>query len=147
MSTGNTITKTDLKNILEQTIPTIDHIKDQLVDYIIDEGTEGIWSYRKWNNGTAECWGKTAVKSYACTTQSGNLWYTSDTFNFPTGLFTSVTAGLSNRAPGEGSTPSNTLVTISGRVLSTTQFGIWVYTPQSTTQSLSITLYAIGRWK
>ena len=29
----------------------------KLVDYIIEQGTNGIWTYRKWNSGIAECWG------------------------------------------------------------------------------------------
>ena len=27
------------------------------VDYMVEEGTSGIWTYRKWNSGIAECWG------------------------------------------------------------------------------------------
>ena len=27
------------------------------VDFIVEQGTEGIWTYRKWNSGIAECWG------------------------------------------------------------------------------------------
>lgn len=26
------------------------------VDYIVAEGTSGVWTYRKWNSGIAECW-------------------------------------------------------------------------------------------
>lgn len=121
--------------------------KMEEADWIVEQGYEGIWFWRKWNSGIAECWGITAVKTYACTAQSGNLWYTSDTFNFPTNLFTQIIAGFSNRVRGTGSTPSNALVTISGRFLSTTTFSVWVYTPQSTSQSLSICLFAKGRWK
>lgn len=29
-----------------------------LKDFVIEEGTSGIWKFRKWKNGTAECWGK-----------------------------------------------------------------------------------------
>ena len=29
-----------------------------VVDHVIEEGTDGIWTYRKWNSGIAECWGK-----------------------------------------------------------------------------------------
>ena len=25
-------------------------------DYVVQQGTSGIWTYRKWNSGTAECW-------------------------------------------------------------------------------------------
>lgn len=27
-------------------------------DYIVEQGTSGIWAYRKWNSGIAECWAK-----------------------------------------------------------------------------------------
>lgn len=26
------------------------------VDWIVEQGTSGIWTYRKWNSGIAECW-------------------------------------------------------------------------------------------
>lgn len=26
-------------------------------DYIVEQGTSGIWTYRKWASGVAECWG------------------------------------------------------------------------------------------
>ena len=28
-----------------------------VVDFVVEEGTSGIWTYRKWASGTAECWG------------------------------------------------------------------------------------------
>lgn len=28
----------------------------QEADFVIEQGTSGNWEYRKWNNGTAECW-------------------------------------------------------------------------------------------
>lgn len=27
-------------------------------DYVVEEGTSGIWTYRKWNSGLVEYWGK-----------------------------------------------------------------------------------------
>lgn len=27
-------------------------------DFVVEQGTSGIWTYRKWNSGIAECWGK-----------------------------------------------------------------------------------------
>ena len=27
-------------------------------DYVVEQGTSGIWTYRKWNSGIAECWGR-----------------------------------------------------------------------------------------
>ena len=29
-----------------------------VADFIVDQGVSGNWTYRKWNSGTAECWGK-----------------------------------------------------------------------------------------
>lgn len=29
-------------------------------DYVVEWGTSGIWTYRKWNSGIAECWSKKA---------------------------------------------------------------------------------------
>jgi hypothetical protein len=29
------------------------------VPFITEQGTSGIWNYRKWSNGIAECWGRT----------------------------------------------------------------------------------------
>ena len=34
-----------------------------IADYIVEEGTSGIWSYRKWNSGIAECWGKQTISN------------------------------------------------------------------------------------
>lgn len=30
---------------------------DKLDDFVVEEGTRGIWRYRKWSSGAAECWG------------------------------------------------------------------------------------------
>lgn len=29
-----------------------------MADYIVETGISGVWTYRKWNSGIAECWGK-----------------------------------------------------------------------------------------
>ena len=45
------------------------------VDYIVEQGTSGIWTYRKWNSGIAECWGrKTWSSSVAITTSWGGIY-------------------------------------------------------------------------
>ena len=30
-------------------------------DFIVEHGTSGIWTYRKWNSGIAECWCRTSI--------------------------------------------------------------------------------------
>lgn len=59
-----------------------------ITDFVVEQGTTGIWTYRKWNSGIAECWG-TASVSVLCKNQSGSCWFTDDlTIALPTGLFT-----------------------------------------------------------
>lgn len=31
------------------------------VDYVVETGVDGIWSYRKWRSGLAECWGSIGI--------------------------------------------------------------------------------------
>jgi hypothetical protein len=40
-----------------------------LGDFVVEEGTNGIWTYRKWNSGDAECWGNVSTTP---TTVNGN---------------------------------------------------------------------------
>ena len=59
-----------------------------VTDFVVEQGTTGIWTYRKWNSGITECWG-TASVSVLCKNQSGSCWFTDDlTIALPTGLFT-----------------------------------------------------------
>ena len=34
---------------------------NKLDDFVSEQGTSGIWTYKKWNNGTIECWGNVSV--------------------------------------------------------------------------------------
>jgi hypothetical protein len=43
---------------------------------IVDEGTSGIWTYRKWSNGKAEVFGKIPISALAVSTALGG-WYRS----------------------------------------------------------------------
>lgn len=53
-------------------------INGSAVDYIVEQGTKGIWTYRKWSSGVAECWGTTTQKSLTLSATWGNL-YTNNT--------------------------------------------------------------------
>lgn len=45
-----------------------------VVDFVVEKGTSGIWTYRKWNSGLAECWGRKLVDDQPCNNAIGN-WY------------------------------------------------------------------------
>ena len=59
------------------------------VDLVIEEGTSGIWTYRKWSSGKSECWGSVSTStSYAVWVSPiyyGSTYCPQQTF--PSGLF------------------------------------------------------------
>lgn len=115
---------------------------------LIEEGTSGIWRYRKWADGTSECWGSVD------TTTSFAVWtapiYYGTTYvarqNFPTGLFI--------EAPNEfvtmyaGSFDSWVGVDNGGKT-SATQSGRYYPLRVGAGSSGTYTthFYEIGRWK
>ena len=48
-----------------------------IVDYVVDQGTSGIWTFRKWASGIAECWGTVAPAAHSITSAWGSI-YTKD---------------------------------------------------------------------
>lgn len=58
-------------------------------DEIIEEGTNGIWTYRKWKSGISECWGiKTSTLSHYATALNGYAYY--EAISIPSGIFNSI---------------------------------------------------------
>lgn len=62
------------------------------LDYIVEEGTEGIWTYRVWNSGFAEAWGTQTFTSITASQSWGSLYYDvlASVLAFPNGLFSSA---------------------------------------------------------
>ena len=62
-------------------------------DYIVEQGTEGSWVYRKYNSGVAECWGSFTV-SVTGWTSWGSIYEATRSTNlapdYPTDLFTAT---------------------------------------------------------
>lgn len=58
---GSTYVAVDENNdgnvVLRPFIPDIDNP----VDYIVEQGTSGIWTYRKYHSGVVECWGEQSI--------------------------------------------------------------------------------------
>lgn len=64
----------DVDNIFTIGASTIYLNGTKLADFVVEQGTSGIWTYRKWNSGVAECWGIYTMTS-ACTAVWGSLYY------------------------------------------------------------------------
>lgn len=41
----------------------LQQIDEPEVDYIVESGTNGIWTYQKWKSGVAKCWGNYSFKT------------------------------------------------------------------------------------
>ena len=116
-----------------------------LEDFVIQQGTSGIWNYRKWKSGTAECWGQ-----YSFTTAISTAWgvlYESGAIALPNFPFTfaeiphvHISTENSNYAMfvERGSSSSWSTTTNPGKI-----FAVRPNTVPSATYKISI--YAIGK--
>lgn len=92
-------------------------------DEIVEEGTDSIWTYRKWKSGIAECWGHQDIPS---TTYSANGGYRAISAGLPSGLFST--------------TPD--IVNASGRILTVVHTSMGFTSPNNAN---SIQTYLINR--
>lgn len=55
---------------------------ESIADYIVENGVSGIWRYRKWKSGVAECWCEyhAVISSFQ---NSGAMYYQTFKLNFP----------------------------------------------------------------
>lgn len=117
-----------------------------LTDYIVEEGTSGIWSYRKWNSGTAECWG-TMTQNITSWSPWGSLYEgiaSSQTATYPNGLFISTPDIWTN---SKGNSVGAFIEAFTTGSASTTP---QIYAVRPTTGNLgnfNISIYAKGKWK
>lgn len=99
---------------------------------IVESGTSGIWTYRKWSDGTAECWGKS--------TNSAGAAQRNYRINYPTGLFISEPV-LSACGNCDGAVNSGV------RYVNTTAIFCDVWITSESAAASKLYVYAIGKWK
>ena len=77
---------------------------DPPVDYIVEQGKSGSWTYRKWNSGVAECWGTLSGTLAPTENASGlsGLSVFSGSVAFPTDLFVDIPSVTYNCRIGDG---------------------------------------------
>lgn len=115
MSVSQAITKNDLINVLEEVVnldgtdlsqeEINNFVEDlyvtgiQAADYVIEQGQEGIWTYRKWNSGISECWG-THSWTITAWAQWGSIYESSSSYaSYPSSLFVSAPTFSVNNLP------------------------------------------------
>ena len=113
-------------------------------DYVVEEGTEGIWSYRVWNSGFAEAWGTKSFTTIKASQPWGSLYYDTlaSVLTFPNGLFSSA-PDIQLTLNGQG---GNFWVTISNNTSATDVGTIYAIAPtQITTNKEGVLhIYASG---
>lgn len=111
-------------------------------DAVTEQGTSGIWTYRKWSSGIAECWGIKAAASYAITGTWGQGKYASTSQTYPSGLFVAAPVITINKYGG-----GSGLIWASVNSNTTSQVNFYVCDTSSQTVTCQFSLYAVGRWK
>lgn len=112
-------------------------------EYIIEEGTNGIWTYRMWNNGISECWGKQSIS--VTTSTSNNGYYTGSvgSLQYPSNLF--ISEPVLNCTLKASSFPGHLF--IDGTESSSYTGTISIAAHSKTTVNGYIHLSVKGRWK
>ena len=109
------------------------------VDYIVEQGTSGIWTYRKWNSGIAECWGINSASVTCSVISSPWIRGSMNNINFPSSLFNDTPLVMLTGFNAEWVS----LASHSKDAIST----IYIYTVATGTSTRSVRIHAIGTWK
>ena len=130
-------TKTlDLKQVLQHILGC---------NFVVDQGTSGIWNYRKWSDGTAECWGaySATITAYASGVFGSGYGFQA-AVNFPTGLFVNAVPIVSYTAKVGNNFALTGTLTDAFSVNTVTVYAV------STIGGSQVTVWHImakGRWK
>lgn len=113
------------------------------MDFVVDAGVSGIWSYRKWYSGKAECWG---LASKTVTNWGSNEWggvYNCANVSLPFG-FVEVSVALANVASGTTYAPAyGDPAEILGTGVATFNCNL----PGTGSKSFKTSMLVVGRWK
>ena len=147
------VTTKDGENVLlgrlggetETILPGIHERFEKLeVDYIVAEGTSGIWTYRKWSSGVAECWASPWIDA-GDITQTWGGWYfhtakSIDSYPFTFKSAPSILAFKDNGAEG--------LLIAAGSGTTASPPSVYLVRPNSYSGAeYRAHILAIGRWK
>ena len=110
------------------------------VSVIEEEGTSGIWYYRKWSSGIAECWGQPSKRVASSGPFLGANAYSTNCA-LPSGLFVSVDSANANPRLGSN-------YAIPAFIKTTpTSVGVDALSNASGTNDFSANIFVRGRWK
>ena len=116
-------------------------------DIIAEQGTTGIWTWRKWESGFADCWGRYTATIYSSDwTQWGSLYQAEivqgDAYPF---TFTDIPKEFATLHSASGGMLNGSAWTMS----TSTTGDYYIVHPNklTSTYGCSLDLYVVGRWK
>lgn len=118
-----------------------------VADYIVETGTSGIWTYRKWASGMAECWGRKTYTDVAIDISWGSGYYASlgSPDNYPFAFvndYPCVNLTLQASKGNGWGIYNNSNYSLSN------PGGIYVYNPTSQSAvNITVNISAKGKWK
>lgn len=116
-------------------------------DYVVEQGTSGIWTYRKWESGIVECWGALSCSNIAVESAWGGVYEsTGRRLAFPDGVFTAA-PDYCSITYGGGSEAALSIEIDSEPTASQTQRFYFTRGSSATITSAKVQIHAIGRWK
>lgn len=131
------ITRNDLTNILNEVLPP----KQEIVDYVVEQGTNGGWTYRKWDSGMIEGWYAQNV-TVAVDNAYGYAYY----HDYPTTV-PYPTMFISHKTINTGWIGGNNLIRIIPLGKNGNYLRIYSVAPYNATVSGTLCIYMMGAWK
>ena len=113
-------------------------------DYVLEQGTSGIWAYRKWASGVAECWLESNLSIIGTTPvayMNGSAYYSYATFDLPF-TFKTLPRGVAEGNLGSGMGFVNVTPQSGGR-----KIDVYVTGNQNDATITIHSMIVTGRWK
>lgn len=125
---------------------TLAELNSNLQDYIIDQGSLDIWTYRKWHSGIAECWARIVQETISVSESWGAVYSYDDAIkpkNYPFSFSEIPTVTFGTELYGN----NYWLFTGTKKGTLTTSPSVSVCRPTPASVIPTINIHVIGRWK
>ena len=121
---------------------------EPLLDYVVEQGGSGIWKYRKWHSGYAECWGTSNTREVTCDTAWGSMFCKDDALppiTYPFEFVAAPVVQVTFDYAGQYNYWTYTSSAYVGTAKQTPSYG--ACRPTTATVRVKAHYYAIGRWR
>ena len=117
-------------------------VNTEPIAQVIEAGANGIWNYRKWSDGTSECWGTASASLTNYYSGGGFYAYRTGNVAFPASLFDSAPVVTVDGKIGLGFYLGTLIDSVSS-----TQFEAIAMSTASGTVDCTFYIHAIGKWR